>query len=534
MIGRIDCGTESIIDKSKSIKTSIMQLFQDENPHIEGADNFNACFGGTAALFNCLAWCDSSFNTENKFGLVIASDLAKYDPNGAPGARATGGAGAVAILVGRNAPHLVIDPAKKGCYSQHVWDFYKPYMEQEFPVVDAPATLKCYFEAVDQCVYELKKNLNGENIANTFDYHIFHSPFYKIVEKSFARICCNEQENNFLNSETLTESNKTWSKETERAWVAKSKEDFLNKVHPTLTFSQRIGNMYTPSIYGSLVSLLAGLANSDFVETGQNTPVRQNSQPDNAQNFQNLRNAYSSSSLVNHHETTADTMSVDGSHSNLSNFSVSHADLVNSSNSSRLVSPVSLVHGNTSNIVSKSNETLASQANPVKNVSMFSYGSGLISSIYTIKMYAQPQFYFESSEISTPNDSNMSLTPLRDTEVDAGDQDHQPVEKLRKMSDPMLSKNLKENVSLASHYNSLFSFKNLANNCKKIVKNLDARSKISPAEFIEILSEKNQRPGLYTTPDSKNLESKLFENSFYLASIDDKFRRKYTVLGSKN
>ena len=66
-VGRIDVGTESLIDKSKSIKSVLMQLFT-ENPDIEGADSINACYGGTAALFNALHWCSSPFNHQNKYG----------------------------------------------------------------------------------------------------------------------------------------------------------------------------------------------------------------------------------------------------------------------------------------------------------------------------------------------------------------------------------------------------------------------------------------------------------------------------------
>lgn len=58
-IGRLEVGTETIIDKSKSVKSVLMQLFE---PHgitdIEGIDTTNACYGGTAALFNAVSWID--------------------------------------------------------------------------------------------------------------------------------------------------------------------------------------------------------------------------------------------------------------------------------------------------------------------------------------------------------------------------------------------------------------------------------------------------------------------------------------------
>jgi len=52
-IGRLEIGTETLIDHSKSIKTSIMNLFTS-NFDVEGVTNINACYGGTSALFNCV------------------------------------------------------------------------------------------------------------------------------------------------------------------------------------------------------------------------------------------------------------------------------------------------------------------------------------------------------------------------------------------------------------------------------------------------------------------------------------------------
>ena len=60
-IGRLEVGTETIIDKSKSVKTVLMQLFEGSgNTSVEGIDTTNACYGGTAALFNAIHWVESS------------------------------------------------------------------------------------------------------------------------------------------------------------------------------------------------------------------------------------------------------------------------------------------------------------------------------------------------------------------------------------------------------------------------------------------------------------------------------------------
>jgi hydroxymethylglutaryl-CoA synthase len=54
-IGRLEVGTESLLDKSKSTKTTLMRLFGD-NFNIEGVTSINACYGGTNALFNTISW----------------------------------------------------------------------------------------------------------------------------------------------------------------------------------------------------------------------------------------------------------------------------------------------------------------------------------------------------------------------------------------------------------------------------------------------------------------------------------------------
>jgi hydroxymethylglutaryl-CoA synthase len=60
-VGRLEVGTETLVDKSKSVKSVLMQLFEESgNTDLEGVDTTNACYGGTAALFNALNWIESS------------------------------------------------------------------------------------------------------------------------------------------------------------------------------------------------------------------------------------------------------------------------------------------------------------------------------------------------------------------------------------------------------------------------------------------------------------------------------------------
>lgn len=146
-IGRLEVGTETILDKSKSVKTVIMQLFSEAgNTDIMGVDNINACYGGTAALFNSLAWIESK-EWDGRFALVVCGDIAVYAPGPA---RPTGGAGVVAMLLGPNAP-LCFERGLTASHMEHAYDFYKPVLDSEYPEVDGKLSVSCYLRSVDIC-----------------------------------------------------------------------------------------------------------------------------------------------------------------------------------------------------------------------------------------------------------------------------------------------------------------------------------------------------------------------------------------------
>ncbi|GAA5870250.1 hypothetical protein JCM3774_004622 [Rhodotorula dairenensis] len=267
-IGRLDVGTETIIDKSKAVKTTLMDLFPD-NSDIEGIDSKNACYGGTAALFNAVNWVESS-SWDGRYALVVAGDIAIYAEGGA---RPVGGAGAVAMLVGPDAP-LVVEPIH-GSYMANVYDFYKPNLSSEYPAVDGPLTQTCYPNALERSydafrTKEAKRlgDAKGDKKAVTlsdFDYACFHSPYGKLVQKGYARLMYNDYLSNptaerfsaipshFLD---LERSSTLLNKEVEKAFVSLSSADFKAKVGPSTLTSRKLGNMYSASLYGALASLL--------------------------------------------------------------------------------------------------------------------------------------------------------------------------------------------------------------------------------------------------------------------------------------
>ncbi|CAJ2505302.1 Uu.00g126960.m01.CDS01 [Anthostomella pinea] len=272
-IGRLEVGTETILDKSKSVKTVLMQLF-GENTNIEGVDTLNACYGGTNALFNTLNWVESSA-WDGRDAIVVAGDIALYAKGNA---RPTGGAGAVAMLIGPNAP-VAFEPGLRGTYMSHVYDFYKPDLTSEYPYVDGHYSVNCYMEALDAayrdyCKREAKQ-LNGHaNGASTdgktpfdrFDYMAFHSPTCKVVQKSYARLLYHDYLSD-PDSSAFSEvpgdirdmdyTKSLSDKVVEKTFINLTKKRFNERVTPSIQVATNVGNMYCASVWGGLASILS-------------------------------------------------------------------------------------------------------------------------------------------------------------------------------------------------------------------------------------------------------------------------------------
>ncbi|RYO94193.1 hypothetical protein DL766_002722 [Monosporascus sp. MC13-8B] len=275
-IGRLEVGTETILDKSKSVKTVLMQLFGD-NTSIEGVDTVNACYGGTNAFFNTVNWVESSA-WDGRDAIVVAGDIALYAKGNA---RPTGGAGCVAMLVGPDAP-IVVEPGLRGTYMQHAYDFYKPDLTSEYPVVDGKFSLTCYTEALDAAYRDYNKreakqqganghaNSNGADASKTpldrFDYVAFHAPTSKLVQKSYARLLYHDylaDPDNVAFAEVPGEvrdmdyKTSLTDKVIEKTFMALTKKRFSERVSPALQVATLCGNMYCASLWGGLASLIS-------------------------------------------------------------------------------------------------------------------------------------------------------------------------------------------------------------------------------------------------------------------------------------
>jgi hydroxymethylglutaryl-CoA synthase len=219
-----------------------MQLF-GENADVEGIDTYNACYAGTQALFNSCAWVESA-ESNGRLALVVAADIAEYAQGNA---RATGGCGAVAFLVGPDAPlplergrlfscafklaWIELSIGVRASHFEHAWDFFKPNLSSPYPglpfgcllmvwflyarlcsVVDGHYSNVCYLRSLDQCFakycakYKATVTPRNEewpfmlNFRFMFEQHgkdfdlkqaahvLFHAPYNKLVQKSYGRL----------------------------------------------------------------------------------------------------------------------------------------------------------------------------------------------------------------------------------------------------------------------------------------------------------------------------------------------------------
>ena len=115
-IGRLEVGTESQVDRAKSTKSFLMGFFQPEGLHsVEGLDTYNACYGGTNALFSTVGWVQSAA-WSGQYGVVVCSDPAVH-----PQLEALSGIGAsaVGLLVGCEEA-MVVEPVRVS-FIKHAW-----------------------------------------------------------------------------------------------------------------------------------------------------------------------------------------------------------------------------------------------------------------------------------------------------------------------------------------------------------------------------------------------------------------------------
>ncbi len=186
----ISVGTETPVDHSKPVAAYVEGMLQrgglDIPTSLSTSQVQHACAGGTVALMSVGALLQLS-SCEDESGVVICSDIARYD---APStAEITQGAGAVAMSV-ENDPKLVeMDLATPGYSSKDVDDFFRP-LGSTTAKVKGGYSVQCYHEALDAAFLDhcARRESAPDKVLTETDMFVVHVPFYRMAITAMSNL----------------------------------------------------------------------------------------------------------------------------------------------------------------------------------------------------------------------------------------------------------------------------------------------------------------------------------------------------------
>ncbi|MCP0886438.1 hydroxymethylglutaryl-CoA synthase [Ligilactobacillus sp. WILCCON 0076] len=222
--------TESGIDNSKSAAAYVANLL-GLNEKIRVVELKQACYGATAALQ--LARTYIAVHPTSKI-LVIGADIARYGLN-TPGEPTQGG-GAVAMLVTKDPAILAIED-ESSYLTRDIMDFWRPLGHYE-ALVDGKYSSDVYLDFFNTVFTDYKSKTGLKTVD--FSSLLFHLPYTKLGLKAL-RLAVSD-----LDKRIITKLN----------------EEFEN----SRIYSKKVGNLYTGSLY---LSLLSVLENSQDLLPGQ-------------------------------------------------------------------------------------------------------------------------------------------------------------------------------------------------------------------------------------------------------------------------
>jgi len=201
-IGRLYVATESAFDESKAMNSYVIGMLeqvygQDTFGHCGGIECKFACVSGSYALYDNTNWIRAG-EAEDKYALVVVSDIAKYDL-GSSG-EVTQGAGAIAMLLNDNPRLLSFDPKVTSTSIKNEYDFYRPF-GKETPIVHGQYSNLLYLIQVKNALIDYKRKVketgliklkDGETILDHVDYLNMHLPYSNMGKKALAYLVRHE------------------------------------------------------------------------------------------------------------------------------------------------------------------------------------------------------------------------------------------------------------------------------------------------------------------------------------------------------
>jgi len=201
-IGRLYVATESAFDESKAMNSYVIGMLEqvygkDTFGHCGGIECKFACVSGSYALYDNTNWIRAG-EAEDKYALVVVSDIAKYDL-GSSG-EVTQGAGAIAMLLNDNPRLLSFDPKVTSTSIKNEYDFYRP-LGKETPIVHGQYSNLLYLIQVKNALIDYKRRVketgliklkDGETILDHVDYLNMHLPYSNMGKKALAYLVRHE------------------------------------------------------------------------------------------------------------------------------------------------------------------------------------------------------------------------------------------------------------------------------------------------------------------------------------------------------
>ena len=201
-IGRLYVATESAFDESKAMNSYVIGMLEqvygkDTFGHCGGIECKFACVSGSYALYDNTNWIRAG-EAEDKYALVVVSDIAKYDL-GSSG-EVTQGAGAIAMLLNDNPRLLSFDPKVTATSIKNEYDFYRPF-GKETPIVHGQYSNLLYLIQVKNALIDYKRKVKetgliklkeGETILDHVDYLNMHLPYSNMGKKALAYLVRHE------------------------------------------------------------------------------------------------------------------------------------------------------------------------------------------------------------------------------------------------------------------------------------------------------------------------------------------------------
>lgn len=209
--------TESGVDQSKAGATTIHRLLR-LNPKARSVELKQACYSAAFAIHSAVGHI--LMNPEAKV-LVIASDISRYGLN--TGGEPTQGAGAVAMLISKN-PRILSIEKDSTAFTDDVMDFWRPNYSN-VALVDGKFSNEQYLRFFETTYHDYLEKTN-RTLAD-FAALLFHIPYTKQGLKALRTVA-------------------------DEAEDARLYEAFKHSTY----YNRKVGNIYTGSLFLSLISLL--------------------------------------------------------------------------------------------------------------------------------------------------------------------------------------------------------------------------------------------------------------------------------------